>query len=127
MRKHDSQRHVLLGLIGSIAKHDALVTGANLLKRAVVQGLSDVRRLLFDGDEDVAGLVVKTLGRVVVSDLFNRVADDFLVVYDGFGADFAKDHDHASLGGSLTGNLGKRVLLEASIELHDAFCQKRAA
>jgi hypothetical protein len=40
-----------------------------------------------------------------------------LVVEVGLGRDLAKDHDHASLGRRLAGNLGEWVLLEASIEL----------
>ncbi len=32
------------------------------------------------------------------------------------GGDFTKDHDHTGLGGSLTSNLGERVLSQAGIE-----------
>jgi hypothetical protein len=70
-----------------------LVTGAVVLERAVVEALGNVGRLLLDGDEDVAGLVVKALVRVVVSDALDRVADDALVVDVSLGRDLAKDHD----------------------------------
>jgi hypothetical protein len=32
------------------------------------------------------------------------------------GGDFTKDHDHTGFGGSLTSNLGERVLSQAGIE-----------
>ena len=38
----------------------------------------------------------------VVSDVSKGVADDLLVVDVGGGRDLAEDHDHASLGASLT-------------------------
>ncbi len=98
-------------LVGGIAEHDALVTSTELLKGLlVVQTLGNVGRLLLDGDEQVAGLVVEALGRVIVANVLDGVADDLLVVEAGLGRDLAKDHDHAGLGGRLAGNLGQGVL-----------------
>lgn len=71
--------------------HDTLVTGTDLLERTVVETLRNVRRLLLDGDEHVARLVVETLVRVVVSDLLDRVSDDRLVVDLGAGRDLTED------------------------------------
>jgi hypothetical protein len=123
VRKHDGQRHVFLRFIRSIAKHDTLIASADLLQRVVVQGLSNVGGLLLDGDKDVAGLVVEALGRVVISDLLDCVTNNSLVVNDGLGADLAKDHDHARLRGGLTGDFGKGILSQTSIELQNAFCE----
>jgi hypothetical protein len=117
MCKHDSERHIFGRLVGSIAEHDALIASTEILKRAVVEALCDIGGLLLDRDEDVARLVVETLGRVVVSDVLDRVADHLLVVELRFGADLAEDHDHAGLRGSLAGNLRRRVLLETGVEL----------
>ncbi len=115
--ERNGKRHVLRGLIGSIAKHDALVTRAVILERAMVKTLGNIGRLLLNGNEDVAGLVVKALGRVVVANVLDSIADNFLVVELGLGRDLTKDHDHARLGCRLAGDLGKRVLFKASIEL----------
>jgi hypothetical protein len=115
--EHDGEGHVLGRFIGSIAKHDSLVSRTVCFERAVVETLGNVGRLLLDSDEDVAGLVVEALGRVVVADVLDGVADDLLVVEVGLGRNLAKDHDHASFGCRLAGNLGPGVLLEASIEL----------
>ena len=106
----------------------------------MVEALGNVGRLLLDGDEDVAGLVVKALVRVVVTDALDRVTDDALVVDVSLGRDLAKDHDlktgvvggqragslphsrrtrgthETSLGGSLASDLGPRVLGEAGVE-----------
>jgi hypothetical protein len=115
--KHDRERHLLLRLVGSISKHDTLITGTMVLEQTVVETLGNIGTLLLDGDEDVASLVVEPLGGVVVPDLTDGVTDDGLVVNPGLGADFTEDHDHSRLGGGLAGDLGVGVLLEAGIEL----------
>jgi hypothetical protein len=88
-----------------------------ILERAMVETLGNVRRLLLNGDEDVAGFVVKALLRVVVANVLDGIADDFLVVELGLGRDLAKDHDHARLGSRLAGDLRRGVLFKAGIEL----------
>ena len=115
--RHNGQWHALLGLVGRIAKHDALISRTMVLKASMVQSSCNVGRLLLDGNEDVAGLVIKALLRVVVTNLLDRVTDDFLVINLGLCGDLSKDHDHASLRGSLTRNLGGGILLKASVEL----------
>ena len=60
--------------------------------------LGDVWGLLLESNEDVAGLVVESLGRVIVADVFDRVTDDLLVVDNGLRRDLAANEDHASLG-----------------------------
>ena len=117
--ERNGERHIIWSLIGSIAKHDALVTRAMILERAMVKTLGDIRRLLLNGNEDVTSLVVKALGRVVVANVLDGITDNFLVVELGLGRDLAEDHDHARLGCCLAGDLGQGVLFKASIELHN--------
>ncbi len=81
-----------------------------------MKALGDIRGLLLDGDEKVASLVVETLGRVIVADILDGVADNLLVVDLCLGGDLAEDHDHTGLGGGLTGNLGEGILSQAGIE-----------
>jgi hypothetical protein len=118
VRQHDRERHVLLRLVCGVAEHDALVAGAKRLERAVVEALSNIGRLLLDGNEEVARLVVEALRRVVVADVPDGLAHDLLVVEFGLGGDFAQDHDHARFSGGLASDLGERVFGEAGIELH---------
>ena len=113
--EHEGQGHQLGGLIGGVSEHDTLVTGSVVLKGTVVETLGDIGGLLLDGNEDVAGLVVETLLGRVVTDLLDSVTDDLLVVDLSLGGDFTENHDHTSLGGGLTGDLGVRVLLEAGV------------
>ena len=113
----NGERHIFWRLVSGIAKHNALVSRAVVLERAMVETLSNVGRLLLDGDEDVAGFVVKALGRVVIADVLDGIANNTLVVKLGLGRDLAKDHDHARLGSRLTGDLRQRVLFKAGIEL----------
>lgn len=113
----DSERHELLSLIGGIAEHDTLITGTDVLQRTMIQTLSNIWRLLLNRDKNVAGLVVETLGRVIVTDVLDGVTDDLLVIDVGLGGDLAENHDHAGLSCSLASNLGVWVLSQASIEL----------
>ena len=59
------ERHQLRGLIGRISEHVTLVTGADLLDSALLvladNRLSDIRRLLLEGNDDVARTVVNSL------------------------------------------------------------------
>lgn len=66
-----------------------------VLKVTVVKTLGDIRGLLLDGDEDVAGLVVETLLRRVVTDVLDGLSDDGLVVDESLGSDLSEDHDHS--------------------------------
>lgn len=45
-----------------------------------METLSNVDRLLLNGNQNVAGLVVETLLRRVVADVLDSVADDLLVI-----------------------------------------------
>lgn len=117
MRKHDSERHQLLRLVRRVSKHDTLVTRPMVLQRAMIEPLRDVWGLLLDGNEDVTGFVIKTLGRIVVANLLDSLADDLLVIKLGFGGDLAKDHDHASFSSGLTSDLRPGVLSKTCIQL----------
>lgn len=104
--EEDGEWEELRSLVGSISEHDTLVTSTELLKGLlVVETLSNIGRLLLNGDQDVAGLVVEALGRVIVANLLDGTTNDSLVVESGLGGDLTKDHNHTSLGGSLTGDL----------------------
>lgn len=115
--EHDSQRHVLLCLVGGITEHDTLVTSTEVLERTVVQPLSNIRRLLLNGHKNVASLVVEALRRVIIANLLDGLTNDFLVVNEGLGRNFSENHDHAGLRGGLASNLGEGILSQASIEL----------
>jgi hypothetical protein len=95
------QGHEGLGLIGGIAEHDTLVTGTNVLDLGGIDGLGDIGGLLLDGNNDVAGSVVKTLVHVIVTDVLEGLADHLLVVDGGGGGDLTEDHNHAGLGAGL--------------------------
>lgn len=115
--EHEGQGEQLRGLVGGITEHDTLVTSTEALEGLlVVQTLGDIGRLLLNGDEQVEGLVVETLGGVVVTNVLDSVTDDLLVVELGLGGDLTEDHDHTSLGGSLASNLGEGILSQASVE-----------
>ena len=122
--ENDGKRHQFWSFGGGISEHETLIAGPVILEGALVKALGDIRGLLFNSNEDVAGLVVETLGRVIVPNVLDGFSDDLLVVELGRGGNFAKDHDHSGLGSGLTCDLGGRVLLQASVELC-GICQDR--
>ena len=79
--------------------------------------IRDIGGLLFNSDEDIASLVIETLLGIVISNLLDSIADDFLVVEVCFCRDFSENHYHSGLGGSFTGYFGKRIFGQTCIEL----------
>lgn len=113
----ESEGEELGGLVSGITEHDSLVTSTETLESLlVVQTLGDIGRLLLNSNEQVQGLVVETLGGIIVTDVLDGVTDDLLVVNLGLGGDFTENHDHTSLGGSLASNLGEGILSQAGVE-----------
>ena len=108
--------HEGLGLVGGVTEHDSLVTGSNVLDVGGVNRLGNVGGLLLDGNNDVARLVVESLGRIIVPNVLDGIADDLLVVDSGGSSDLSEDHDHAGLAASLAGNTGGRVSGDAGVE-----------
>ena len=95
VREEDGQGQELRGLVGGIAEHDTLVTSTELLKSLlVVQTLGNIGRLLLDGDEDVASLVVEALLGSIVTDVLDSATDDLLVVQTSLGGNLTEDHNH---------------------------------
>lgn len=104
--------------------HDTLITGTGVFEVSVVKTLGDFSRLLLNGNEDVTGLVVETLVRVVVTDLLDGISDNRLVIDRTLEGDLTEDlnvsvptgrrgvayHDHTGLGSGFTSNSGKGVL-----------------
>ena len=71
--------------------HDTLITGTGVFEVSVVKTFSDFSRLLLDGNEDVTGLVVETLVRVVVTDLLDGISDNRLVIDRTLEGDLTED------------------------------------
>ena len=109
-----SEGHAVRRLVGRVAEHDALVAGADVhLVLADVDAARDVRRLLVDAHEHLAGVAGQALGvdgRQIVlegveANFSHLSADDLVVVELGLGRDLIEDHDHVVLGRRLAGDL----------------------
>ena len=111
VREHDRQRHQLFGLVAGEAEHQALVAGA-----AGVDAHGDVRRLLVDGGDDRAGLVVEAVLGARVADALDRLADDAGQVGVGRGRDLAGDEGQAGGDHRLAGHPAHGVLGEERVE-----------
>lgn len=111
-----SKRHEGLSLIGGVSEHDSLITSTNVLELHVVDRLSDIGGLLLDGDDNVAGSVIHTLGNIIVSNITESLADNLLVVHGGRGGDLTEDHNHTGLGAGLTSHTRGRVITDAGVK-----------
>jgi len=104
-------------LVGGIAEHDSLIASTKVFESLLVaETLGDVGRLLLNGNQEIARLVVEALGRIVVPNILDGVAHHFLIVKLGLRRDLAKHHDHARLGSRLAGHLGEGVFGQAGVE-----------
>jgi len=88
VRQLDGHGHQFFGFIAGEAEHEALIAGA-----ARIHAHGDVGRLALDGAHHRAGVGVKTEKRVVVADLFDRLANKLVVIHVGAGGDFPRN-DH---------------------------------
>mmetsp|Transcript_69812 Transcript_69812/g.145936 ORF Transcript_69812/g.145936 Transcript_69812/m.145936 type:complete len:232 (-) Transcript_69812:35-730(-) len=120
-----SQRHGILGLVASIAEHDALITSTDVqVLLSDMHTSSDVGALLVDSDQNLTGLVGETLGVnagqivniAVEADLRDDSPHHLVVVNLGLSGDLTGDHDHVVLGGCLASDLALRVGGQASIQ-----------
>ena len=122
---HYRCRHKLRRFAAGIAEYHALVAGAHRVKgvgavSAVLQGAvnahCDVRGLLVDSGQHRAGLIVKTVRGVGISDVPDRFpyyAGDIDIT---IGGHFSHDHYHAGGSHSLTCHPGPAVLLQNSVQ-----------
>ena len=105
--------HEGLGLVGGVAKHHALVAGADQVDRVgggaglglegLVDALGDIGRLLVDEAHNTAGIAVEAELGAVVANTADNATGDFLHVDVGLGADLAGDDDGAGGHEGLTG------------------------
>ena len=115
--EQQGKREELRGFVGGISEHDTLITGTKIFEALVeLETLRNIGRLLLNGDSKMEGLVVKTLGRVIVADILDNIADNLLVVELGLGGDLTKDHNHTSLGRGLASDLGEGIICQAGVK-----------
>ena len=100
----DRRRHQLVGLVGRVAEHDALVARALLLAVGGVDALGDVLGLAVDVVVDAQGRPVEAL--LLVADVPHAVADDLLDPAEHLAgaAHLAADDDPVGGGEGLAGD-----------------------
>mmetsp|Transcript_17676 Transcript_17676/g.38620 ORF Transcript_17676/g.38620 Transcript_17676/m.38620 type:complete len:388 (-) Transcript_17676:221-1384(-) len=113
--QHVREGHEGFRLVRGVTKHDSLVSGTEVLQFLGINGLGNIGGLLLDGHDDVAGLVVESLGRIVVANVLDGIPDDLLVIDRSRGGNFSKDHDHSRLAAGFAGNTGGLVSGQAGV------------
>ena len=118
VREGDRQRHQFGRFITGVAEHESLVAGADVLTLGFVgvHALSDVGALLVDADHYRAGIAADAGEVVGVTNIVDDLANDALIVDNGFGGDFASDDGDASRYHGFAGDAAHWVLSEDGVE-----------
>ena len=127
MCQRNSIRHVLLGFVGRITEHHALIARADglqlLVGHLVLSGFQrliyahgDVRRLFVQCNKDGTGVRIKPFFRRVVADLPDGISDHLLVIDIRLGRNLSGHHDKAGAGCRLAGDTAHRILCHAGIQ-----------
>ncbi len=126
MRDPDRDGHVGRRLVAGVAEHEALVAGS--LEIVVVflasfaglerieHAAGDVVGLLADGYGDAAAGAVEPVGRGVVADAQDGLADDLRDLDVGVGGDFAGYVDQSGGGQGFHGHAGLGVLRQQGVQ-----------
>ena len=132
----DGIRHIFFRLVGRVAEHHALVSGADgvqlILAHAVLCALSgrflllrlqrlvnahgDIGRLLVQNHHHTAGVGIKPIIGFGIADFAHRIADDLLDVHISIGGNFAHNHHQSGGGAGLTGHTAHGVFLHQRVQ-----------
>ncbi len=107
----DGHGHQLFGFVAGVAEHQALVASA-----ARIHAHGNVGRLALDGAHDRASGGVKTVESVVVADLLDGLANQFVVIDVRASGDFSRNHDQARSHQRFAGNTALGILPHHFIE-----------
>ena len=111
-----SEWHVVLGLIGSIADHESLISSPNVLLLSVdVHSFCDLTRLLVQRHNHSGCFVVHPDFEGIVANFLNGLSDDLLDVGLGFGADLSENHADGVFDSSLACDHGVGILGKTGI------------
>ncbi len=116
VRVGDRRRHQHVGLVGGVAEHQALVTGALTLGVLAVDSLCDIGRLFAERIQYRAGRAVESHVGMRIANIQHRFPRNFFDVDHRRCSDLARDEDHAGLDQGFTGDPCLDVLLEYRVE-----------
>ena len=114
MRQVERHRHIVLGLVGGITEHHALVASALVLVLFTVHTTADVTALLVNGSENTARVAVELIFALRITDTIDGTAGNGLQVNISLRAHLAHDHH---LSGSDKGLDGAACLIVVSQKL----------
>ena len=104
-----TERHIIVGLVGSIAKHHALVARSLVFANLTIHTSIDVCTLFVNGREDSTRISFEHVLCLGVADAVDHFACNALEVYVGLCLDFASQDYLASGNKCLASNFCLRV------------------
>ena len=112
----DRQGHQLRGLPAGVAGHDPLIPGTGILRRAVANTLSDIRRLWMKENLNVTVIRVQPQSGTVIADVPQHLPGHSLVIRFLPGADLPEQEQVIFPYGRLAGNSCLRVLRQQGVQ-----------
>ena len=119
VRKVEGEGHVVLGLVGCISEHHALVARsllAGVLRALPVHAAGDVGTLLVEGGEDAATLRFELVCRLGVTDVRNGLPRNALHVHIVAACNLARHDDLPRGDKRFARHVGVRVLCKEVVE-----------
>ena len=111
VRQENGSRHVVGIFVAGVAEHHALIAGA-----AGIDAHGDVARLLVDAGDDRAGVGVKAVERVVITDGGDHAPHQRLEIDVSFGGNFAGDDDQAGCREGFASHAAIGIFFQAGIQ-----------
>ena len=116
MGQVERQRHVVLGLVGGVAEHHALVAGALLHGVAALHAAVNVGALLMDGAQHAARVAFEHVFALGVAHLLDDLAGNERHVHVGLGLHFAGQDDLPGGDERLAGHLRLGVVSQQFVK-----------
>ncbi len=116
--KQDRQRHQLVGLVGRVPEHDALVSCPLVaaLARRGRHALGNLGGLLGDDGDQLQCRVAEGLGGIAVADFLHRLPYDRVEVEGGRARDLSREDDRVALAQRLACDAALRIGLQTGVE-----------
>ena len=116
MRQVECERHVVIGLVGSIAEHHTLVSGTLLFGVGTAHTHIDVLTLGVQRGQNTATLRLELVLGFGITDIGDRLADDLLDVHPSVTTHLAGNDDLTGSTKGLAGYVSLRILCQHVIQ-----------
>lgn len=85
--------HELWSFISGVSNHETLISGTDILILLLnMDGISDLLRLLVNGDDNCGILIVESLSNIIITDFLDSLSGDLFNLESSLRGDFSENH-----------------------------------